>query len=63
MIKLSPSRSRRRRKADAHAKMLDAMDELTGVRARAPIRVEDVILPNILGSGSNIVATRNVARS
>ena len=44
-------------------RMLDAMDELTGVRAKAPIRVGDVIVPNILGSGSNIVATRNVARS
>jgi CxxC motif-containing protein len=40
--------------------MLEAMDEITGVRVEAPIKVGDVLMTNILGTGCNVVATRNV---
>ncbi len=40
--------------------MLEAMDEITGVRVKAPIKVGDVLMTNILGTGCDVVATRNV---
>ncbi len=40
--------------------MLEAMDEITGVRVNAPIKVGDVLMTDILGTGCNVVATRNV---
>jgi len=41
-------------------KMIEAMDEITGIRVQAPIKVGDVLVKNILGCGSDVVATRNV---
>ncbi len=41
-------------------KMLEAMDEITGVRVDAPIAVGDVLITNLLGTGSDVIATRNV---
>ncbi len=41
-------------------KMLEAMDEITGVRVQAPIKVGDVLIADILGTGCDIVATRNI---
>lgn len=43
-------------------KMLQAMDEITGRRVSAPVNVGDVLIENILGCGSNVVATRNVKK-
>ncbi len=40
--------------------MLEAMDEITGVRVDAPIAVGDVLITNLLGTGSDVIATRNV---
>ncbi len=40
--------------------MLEAMDEITGERATAPIKVGDVLIKDLLGTGANVVATRNV---
>jgi CxxC motif-containing protein len=41
-------------------RMLEAMDEITGVRVNAPIRVGDVLIADVLGTGCDVVATRNV---
>ena len=43
-------------------KLLDAMDEITGVRVKAPVNVGDVLIENLLNCGSNVVATRNVKK-
>ena len=40
--------------------MLEAMDEITGVRVQAPIKVGDVLIADVLGTGCDVVATRNV---
>jgi CxxC motif-containing protein len=40
--------------------MLEAMDEITGVRVKAPVKIGDVLIENLLGTGSDVVATRNV---
>ncbi|HCV27690.1 MAG TPA: hypothetical protein DGB32_05150, partial [Dehalococcoidia bacterium] len=40
--------------------MLEAMKAIEGIRAEAPIKVGDVIVPDLLGTGSDLVATRNV---
>lgn len=42
------------------AMILETMDEITGVRVQAPIKVGDVLIANILGTGCDVVATRNV---
>ena len=42
------------------AMMLDAMDEITGIRVQAPINVGDVLIADVLGTGCDVVATRNV---
>jgi CxxC motif-containing protein len=39
------------------------MKEMSGLRAKAPIAVGDVIVKNILNTGADIVATRNVDRA
>ena len=36
------------------------MEELSRVRVTAPVRTGDVILPDVLGTGSDIVATRDL---
>ena len=40
--------------------MLDVMDVLSGVTANATLDVGDVIVADVLGTGSNIVATRKI---
>ena len=40
--------------------MLEAMKVIADVRATAPIKVGDVIMPDFIGSGADLVATRNV---
>ena len=42
--------------------VLQVMDYLAGVVVRAPLGIGDVIVPNVLGTGSNIVATRKVLK-
>ena len=36
------------------------MKELSRVRVSAPVRTGDVILPDVLGTGSDIIATRDL---
>ena len=43
--------------------VLAAMDHLAQVAAQAPIEVGDVIVPDVLATGSNIVATRKIAKT
>jgi CxxC motif-containing protein len=40
--------------------MIETMDEITGVRVQAPIKVGDVLIADVLGTGCDVVATRNV---
>jgi CxxC motif-containing protein len=42
------------------AMMLEIMDENTGVRVQAPVKVGDVLIANVLDRGCDVVATRNV---
>ncbi len=37
-----------------------AMEELNKVSVKAPIKIGDVIIENIAGSGVNLVATKNI---
>ncbi len=41
--------------------VLDAMQSLTGIHVNAPVRIGDVIVEDVLGTGIELVATRNVA--
>lgn len=43
--------------------MLDVMDGLAGVSAQAPLEVGDVIVTDVLGTGSDIIATKKIRRS
>ena len=43
------------------AMLIAAMDEITGLRVSAPVKTGDVILADILGTGANVIATREVA--
>lgn len=40
--------------------LLAAMDEVAKVRLQAPVRSGQVILPDILGTGADLVATRGM---
>lgn len=44
-------------------KMFDVIKELEHVEADAPVKIGDVLLKNVAGTGVDIVATKNVARS
>jgi len=43
------------------ASRADAMTEIRKVRITAPVKVADVVLPNLLGLGVDVVATRDVS--
>lgn len=40
-------------------KMMDAMDVLSRVTAKEPVKIGDTIVEDILGTGVNVVATAN----
>jgi len=42
------------------ALMLETMYEITRVRVQAPVKVGDVLIAKVLGTGCDVVATRNV---
>ena len=44
-------------------KIFDGVKALKGVEVEAPVRIGDVIVPDVAGTGVDIVATKNVARS
>jgi CxxC motif-containing protein len=43
-------------------KVRDVMDVLSGVVLNAPVRIGQIVSANPAGSGSDVIATRNVAR-
>lgn len=44
-------------------KIFDCVKALKGVEVEAPVKIGDVIVPDVAGTGIDIVATKNVARS
>lgn len=44
-------------------KIFDCIRYLAGMKVKAPVRAGDVLVRDILGTGSDIVATRNVDRN
>ena len=44
-------------------KIFDCVKSLKGVEVEAPVHIGDVIVPDVAGTGIDIVATKNVARS
>lgn len=38
------------------------MDEIRKTNVKAPVHIGDVIIPNILGSGADLVATKDIKR-
>ena len=42
-------------------KIFSCINELKNIKIKAPVHIGDVIVPNILGTGSDIVATMDVA--
>lgn len=40
----------------------DAMARISEARVNAPVKIGDVVIKNILGTGADIVATKNVSR-
>ena len=41
-------------------KIFDCMKEINKVVLKAPVKIGDVVVENILGTGVNIVATKNI---
>ena len=41
-------------------KIYDVMNALKGVSVKAPVKIGDVILEDVAGTGVNIIATRNI---
>ena len=39
--------------------LFDAMEVLNHITARANVKLGDIILPNLLGTDANVIATRN----
>ena len=42
------------------ARIFDVMREIDRVELKAPTRIGDVVIPNVLGLGSDVIATKNV---
>ena len=42
--------------------MFELMKLLEQVRAKAPVKVGDVLLPNVFGTGANVVATKSIGK-
>ena len=42
------------------AKVLEAAAEIKKIRVKIPFRIGDIIVPNFLGLGVNLIATRDV---
>lgn len=42
------------------SRIFDVMEKIKKLKVRAPVKVGDVLLRNVLGLGADVVATRNV---
>ena len=40
-------------------KIFVCMNEINAVRLKAPVKIGDVVIPNVCGTGVDVVATRN----
>ena len=40
----------------------DVIDAITGIEVEAPIRIGDVILADVAGTGVDVIATKNIIR-
>lgn len=43
-------------------RIFDVMKEIAAVSLEAPVAMGDVVIENVLGLGSNVIATKNVGR-
>ena len=43
-------------------KLLEAMDQIAGITAEAPVRIRDVVIPDVAGSGIPVIASRSVGK-
>ncbi len=43
------------------SRIFNALDALKGVEVKAPVKIGDVIVKDVLGSGVDFIATKNVA--
>ena len=43
-------------------KIFEVMAEINKVRIKAPVKINDVIIKNVLGLDSDIIATRNILK-
>jgi CxxC motif-containing protein len=41
-------------------KIMDVMKQLNGVDLRSPVAIGQVVLPNVAGTGANVVVTKNL---
>lgn len=41
-------------------KMFDVMEAIHAVRIVSPVRIGDVVIENVCGTGVNVIATRNI---
>ena len=44
-------------------KLLEAMDQIAGITAKAPVRIRDVVCSDVAGSGVALIASRSVGKS
>ena len=44
-------------------KIFDILEELKVVTLKAPVAIGDVIIPNVAGTGVDVIATKNVAEA
>ena len=40
--------------------MFDVMEAIHAVRIVSPVRIGDVVIENVCGTGVNVIATRNI---
>ncbi|HIZ39180.1 MAG TPA: DUF1667 domain-containing protein, partial [Candidatus Anaerobutyricum stercoris] len=43
------------------AKIFDILEEIKPVIVKAPVKIGDVIIPNVAGTGVDVVATKNIS--
>ena len=43
-------------------KIFEVMEEINKVRIKAPVMINDVVIKNVLGLDSDIIATRNILK-
>lgn len=44
-------------------RIFSVMDEIKKVTLTAPVQIGDVVLKNVAGTGSNVIATKNIEKS